>query len=169
MCIRDRDSEFHFVENFTLKQIIVRHFTNFEVNYALSIRPSGTDSKLKQEKVHYSRRICHSWDCWSEKIYLSAKSKVGFHLNVRPLAFYFPTLTLIWLVYWYFIGGFNASVIGRGGIGNGIDGGNLDIPPYSSSIYHSPPLSANTTPRRALELENLSIAQLSSLAPVSTF
>lgn len=60
-------------------------------------------------------------------------------------------------------GGLNTAVIGR----SGMDAGNLDMPPYSSSIYHSPPLSANTTPRRALELENLSIAQLSSLAPVS--
>lgn len=39
-----------------------------------------------------------------------------------------------------------------------------------SSIYQSPPLSRTTSPKRMspLELESLSLAQLSSLAPVSS-
>ena len=76
-----------------------------------------------------------------------------FNVNTTQLLFLQPS------------GCMNASVVGRGG-GGGMDVGNIDMNSYSSSIYHSPPLSVNTTPRRALELENLSIAQLSSLAPV---
>jgi len=38
-----------------------------------------------------------------------------------------------------------------------------------SSIYQSPPLSRTASPKRPLELENLSIAQLSSLAPYGCY
>jgi len=51
-----------------------------------------------------------------------------------------------------------------------ISGNSSDGSQSYSSIYQSPPLSRTTSPKtnRPVELENLSIAQLSSLAPVSS-